>query len=42
VGKNIPTSRDQQVDVRIEEIDGRDEVVVVDTKPADDAAGSAP
>ncbi len=37
VGKNIPTSRDQQVDVRIEETDGRDEVVVLDAKPAGDA-----
>jgi len=30
VGKNIPTSREQRVDVRIQETDGRDEVVVVD------------
>ncbi|NIM00658.1 MAG: bifunctional pyr operon transcriptional regulator/uracil phosphoribosyltransferase PyrR [Acidobacteria bacterium] len=30
VGKNIPTSRDQQVEVRVEETDGRDEVVVLD------------
>ena len=36
VGKNIPTSRDQQVDVRIEETDGSDEVVVLDPKPAAD------
>jgi len=39
VGKNIPTSRDQQVDVRIEETDGRDEVVVLDAKPAEAAEG---
>ena len=32
VGKNIPTSRDQQVDVRIQETDGRDEVVVLDAE----------
>ena len=37
VGKNIPTSRDQQVDVRIEETDGSDEVLVLDAKPAGDA-----
>jgi pyrimidine operon attenuation protein/uracil phosphoribosyltransferase len=28
VGKNIPTSRDEQVDVRVAEIDGVDEVVL--------------
>jgi len=28
VGKNVPTSRDQRVDVHIEEIDGHDEVLV--------------
>jgi pyrimidine operon attenuation protein/uracil phosphoribosyltransferase len=28
VGKNVPTSRDQQVKVRLTEIDGRDEVTV--------------
>ncbi|MDQ3069998.1 MAG: bifunctional pyr operon transcriptional regulator/uracil phosphoribosyltransferase PyrR [Acidobacteriota bacterium] len=28
VGKNLPTSRDQSVQVRVEEIDGVDEVVV--------------
>jgi len=41
VGKNIPTSRDQQVEARIEETDGRDEVVVLDTQPARDADGRA-
>jgi len=39
VGKNIPTSRDQQVDVRIQETDGRDEVVVLDAEPAEDTEG---
>ena len=39
VGKNIPTSRDQQVDVRIEETDGREEVVVLDREAADDGKG---
>jgi len=29
VGKNMPTSRDEQVEVRLEEIDGTDEVVIV-------------
>ena len=29
VGKNMPTSRDEQVKVRLEEIDGTDEVVIV-------------
>ena len=28
VGKNIPTSREQEVDVRVEEIDGKDDVRV--------------
>ena len=28
VGKNLPTSRDQSVQVRLEEIDGKDEVVI--------------
>jgi len=39
VGKNIPTSREQQVEVRIEETDGRDEVVVLPATLADDAKG---
>jgi pyrimidine operon attenuation protein/uracil phosphoribosyltransferase len=29
VGKNVPTSRDEVVEVRVAEIDGRDEVVIV-------------
>ena len=41
VGKNIPTSRDQQVEVRIEETDGREEVVVLDSEVVDDAKGRA-
>jgi len=28
VGKNLPTSRDESVQVRVQEIDGRDEVVI--------------
>ncbi len=38
VGKNIPTSRDQQVEVRVTETDGRDEVVVLDA-PEDPEGG---
>ena len=39
VGKNIPTSREQQVEVRIDEIDGKDEVVVLEpaAKPEGDS-----
>ncbi len=29
VGKNVPTARDDDVRVRLEEIDGRDEVAIV-------------
>ena len=29
VGKNLPTSQDQRVNVRVEEIDGHDEVTIV-------------
>ena len=36
VGKNLPTSRSQRVSVRLEEIDGADEVVL-----EDDAGGLA-
>lgn len=34
VGKNIPTSLDQTVKVRVEEVDGRDEVVLLGSKKA--------
>jgi pyrimidine operon attenuation protein/uracil phosphoribosyltransferase len=30
VGKNVPTSRSEVVEVRLEEIDGKDEVVICD------------
>lgn len=30
VGKNIPTSQNETVEVRLEEVDGRDEVVIVE------------
>jgi pyrimidine operon attenuation protein/uracil phosphoribosyltransferase len=30
VGKNIPTAKNEQVEVRLEEIDGKDEVVILE------------
>ncbi len=39
VGKNIPTSREELVEVRVVEIDGRDEVIV---RPAEDGALTLP
>jgi len=30
VGKNIPTAKNETVDVRLEEVDGKDEVVIVE------------
>lgn len=29
VGKNLPTSQSEEVEVRLEEVDGEDEVVIV-------------
>jgi pyrimidine operon attenuation protein/uracil phosphoribosyltransferase len=37
VGKNIPTSRVEQVDVRLSESDGVDEVVLIDEPPQREA-----
>jgi pyrimidine operon attenuation protein/uracil phosphoribosyltransferase len=34
VGKNLPTAQDQRVNVRVEEIDGYDEVAIVPVTPA--------
>jgi pyrimidine operon attenuation protein/uracil phosphoribosyltransferase len=34
VGKNIPTSQDQRVNVRVKEIDGHDEVTIAHAAPA--------
>ncbi|MGI8413591.1 MAG: bifunctional pyr operon transcriptional regulator/uracil phosphoribosyltransferase PyrR [Solirubrobacteraceae bacterium] len=34
VGKNLPTSRDQRVNVHVEEVDGLDEVTIVPTTEA--------
>jgi pyrimidine operon attenuation protein/uracil phosphoribosyltransferase len=33
VGKNIPTSRQERIAVRVSEVDGRDEVAIVDDAP---------
>ena len=30
VGKNLPTARDERVNVRVEEIDGMDEVAIAE------------
>ena len=30
VGKNVPTSLEEEVQVRLKEVDGRDEVVIID------------
>jgi pyrimidine operon attenuation protein/uracil phosphoribosyltransferase len=43
VGKNMPSSRKERVQVRLKEIDGRDEVVVIDLQGEDlSAATKAP
>ena len=34
VGKNLPTAQDEQVEVRLEEVDGRDEVALIPGRPA--------
>jgi pyrimidine operon attenuation protein/uracil phosphoribosyltransferase len=35
VGKNLPTSRDERVNVRLEEIDGIDQVTISEARPAE-------
>ena len=35
VGKNLPTAREERVNVRVEEIDGVDEVTITDTRSAE-------
>jgi pyrimidine operon attenuation protein/uracil phosphoribosyltransferase len=35
VGKNLPTSREQRVNVHLEELDGGDEVAIADPQPAE-------
>ncbi len=39
VGKNLPTSQDQRVNVRVDEIDGLDEVTIGPGDPAPEAGG---
>jgi pyrimidine operon attenuation protein/uracil phosphoribosyltransferase len=34
VGKNLPTGREQRVNVHLEELDGSDEVTIADPQPA--------
>jgi pyrimidine operon attenuation protein/uracil phosphoribosyltransferase len=34
VGKNLPTSSDERVNVRVEELDGVDEIAIVPTTQA--------
>ena len=41
VGKNLPTSQSQRVYVRVEEVDGRDEVTIEGSGEGDRAAGPA-
>ena len=36
VGKNLPTARDERVNVRVEELDGTDEVAIVPADPGPD------
>jgi pyrimidine operon attenuation protein/uracil phosphoribosyltransferase len=35
VGKNLPTAREERVNVRVEEVDGVDEVTISDTRTAE-------
>ena len=39
VGKNLPTAPSERVDVRLEETDGEDEVVIVQAEGGVDARG---
>ena len=38
VGKNLPTSRTEQVEVRLEETDGRDEVLLLSERDESDTS----
>ncbi len=38
VGKNLPTAREERVNVRVEELDGVDEVTITDTRSAEGSA----
>jgi pyrimidine operon attenuation protein/uracil phosphoribosyltransferase len=44
VGKNLPTARDERVNVHLEETDGVDEIVIIrgDEDPASDGSGGQP
>jgi len=42
VGKNLPTARAERVNVRVEELDGVDEVTIADAPGADAADGASP
>jgi pyrimidine operon attenuation protein/uracil phosphoribosyltransferase len=37
VGKNLPTSRREQVEVKVEEVDGRDEVLILEVEEGPEA-----
>ena len=39
VGKNIPTSRDEEIKVHVTEVDGQDDVVIIKDETLDTAAG---
>ena len=41
IGKNVPTSRNEEIGVRLLEVDGRDEVVIV-SRSAAQAASEEP
>lgn len=41
VGKNLPTSADERVNVRVEELDGIDQIALADSALDDPAAGDA-
>jgi pyrimidine operon attenuation protein/uracil phosphoribosyltransferase len=40
VGKNVPTSRTERIAVRVSELDGRDEVAIVQDAPVAIEGGS--
>jgi len=42
VGKNLPTARAERVNVRVDELDGVDEVTIADAPGADAADGASP
>ncbi len=39
VGKNLPTSQDQRVNVRVKEVDGEDEVTITPDAEAEEGGG---